>query len=226
MTTDRNRKCYYEDKTSSEFCIESYDNPCKDSIRILKAHSAPEKKEDDTCCCKDALRKALQILSNPLFDTLIDPATFSLVGDNFDTGLGNLSGISSCGDGSITLTNAETNVVTKTTFCDIILIGFTLTDGAATLAEFIKLLLKSVTKIDPKKLCCKDDDGCCCNTTKASLLANTMSLVTVGFNTSALVPNTRTGVRVLSVTKDIAWLFNTTNNRVYIACLNGIYSVV
>ena len=222
-----NRRCYYDNKTNSDWYVESYDNSCKDSIKIVKPEMEKKhKKEEVPCCCKESLRKALQILSNPLFDSLIDPATFSLVGDNFDTALGNLSGISSCGDGSLTHTNAETSNVTKTTFCDIILIGFTLTTDEGTLADFIKLLLKSVPKLDPKGLCCKENEGCCCNVTKASLLANTMSLVTVGFNTSALVPNTREGIRVLAVTKGIAWLYNTTLNRVYVACLNGIYSIV
>ena len=225
MTSDRNRKCFYDDKTNSDYCIESINNSCNDSIKIIQPRPMP-KKEEDHCCCKEALKKSLHILFDPLFDSLIDPASFSLVGDNFDTGLGNLSGISTCGDGSITHTNASTSNVTKTTFCDVILIGFTLAAGSTVLADFIKLLQKSVIKLDPKHLCCKEEDGCCCNITKASLLTSTMSLITVGFNTSALSPNTRSGIRVLAVTKEVAWLYNTTNNRVYIACLNGIYSIV
>ena len=241
MTTDRNencrrhRKCFYDDETNSEWYVESYDNSSADSIKITKPIEQKPHKKEEACCCKDALRKSLQLLSNPLLSTFITPGSFRLIGDNFNTGVGTLTSFSSCGDSTLTHTSSATpSVLTRTTFCDLIAINFTLVAAATpdlALDALVQLLTRSVERINPRYYCCVDQEECCCNLGKGAILTTSMSPVTVGLNTSALSPNRIPNLTVLTVSKDIAWLIDTTvaagtPRPVYIVCLNNVYSIV
>lgn len=230
----RNRKCFYDDETNSEWYVESYDNPCKESVKITKPKEMHQKK-DEPCCCKEALKQSLQLLTNPLISTYITPGSFRLIGDNFNTGVGTLTSFSACGDSTLTHTNTATPaVLTRTTFCDLIAINFTITAAATpdiALDALVQLLTRSIERVNPRFFCCCEESGCCCNLGKASILTTSMSPVTIGLNTSALSPNRIGNLSVLTVSKDVAWLIDTTvaagtARPVYIVCLDKIYSIV
>ena len=225
----------YPQKNSEFFVFDGADayignsSKCKECKETICHRNS----EDTECCCKDALKKSINLLLNPCLKNLINLSTFTLIGQNFATteGATTIKSIINCTDGIINFTD-ETGVLSFTTFCDLIAISFNLADvpiaGADTEEElralFSIVVQKLLPKFNPDKYCCIPDEECCCNLSKAKFLANSISPVNIQLNTSALEVNPIINLTVITVTENIAWFIND-DNTVVIACLDNIVAL-
>lgn len=191
------------------------------------------KSNQNSCCCKDALKRSFKLLLDPYIKSLIDLTTFTLIAPNYVTteNATTIKSVSTCDNDSI-FYNDDTDL-TLTTLCDLVGFNFTLntapvgclTNNSEINNAFIKAISKAIPTINTEHLCCKKEEGCCCNNSKASYLANSVSPVSIFINSSALTTNPVSNLQVISVTDSIAWFFDTETRRVYVICLNNIVAL-
>lgn len=192
----------------------------------------PKKKEDD-CCCKNSLRKAFKILLDPCIKSLIDLTSFTLIGENFTTteDATTIKSVSICKNDAITYSDSTT--LTLTTLCDLVAFSFYLNsasvacvkDDCEVANEFIRAINRLAGKKKPDDFYCKEEKGCCCNNTKAAYLAKAISPVSIIINSSALSPNLVENLQVIAIIDEVVWLFDATNRKVYVVCLNNIVAL-
>ena len=189
---------------------------------------APHKPDGNSCCCKKHIRRAIELLLDPSIRNIINLTSFTLIGQGFNTtnGATTLKSVSSCSDGLVTYTDANP-IFTATTLCDIGAITFSLIEDDTEIdcditnrERFIRYIQRNVKTVDPKQFCCGPEDDCCCNASKAQFLASSIGPINIRVNSSTF-STPLVGFTVIAVTKNIAWLINS-SNRVLIVCLDQI----
>lgn len=214
-------------------CNENQNNNSSRYLTVANEEVLPQTFERNecnrnTCCCKRALRRSLDILLNPLIRSLIDLSSFTLVGNNFNTedGATTLKTVSNCSDGLVTYSDSNP-LFNSTTICDLVLVAFSLQpdDGNNCFQgfnrdRFIRAITRCIPPINPRSLCCVEDGSCCCNSSKALFLADSIGPVNLKISSSSF-EEPLIGFTVITVTNNIAWLIND-DNRVIIVCLDKI----
>lgn len=223
------------DEGSSNFRnIDNYQVPRYPKLSTFD-NDKGKNRDKDTCCCKEGLGEALNVLLSPQLRNLINLNSFQLRGQNFSTSLATtLISTSNCPDGVITYSDPTEptagGLFNTTTLCDLTFVSFQLlADAAGTPVgftnrdRFIEFIQRAVCSVDPNRLCGKHEEECCCNQGKASFLRNTLGPVNFRINSSAtgaIVEN----VTVIAVTNNVAWFIDSalSQPRAYIACLDQI----
>ena len=151
-------------------CNENQNNNSSRYLTVANEEVLPQTFERNecnrnTCCCKRALRRSLDILLNPLIRSLIDLSSFTLVGNNFNTedGATTLKTVSNCSDGLVTYSDSNP-LFNSTTICDLVLVAFSLQpdDGNNCFQgfnrdRFIRAITRCIPPINPRSLCCVED---------------------------------------------------------------------
>lgn len=182
------------------------------------------------CCCKEGLRRSLDILTQPFIRTLIDLTSFRLIGESTATSPGTtIKSVTNCNQSTITFSDPATAAVTMTTICDLVALQF---DLAATpigdidtlpelIAFFSRIIQRILPEIDTDRFCCKEEENCCCNQSKAAFFANSVGPVNIVLNTTSGVGPLLTDLTVITVTDNVAWFIDSTGT-VFIVCLTDI----
>lgn len=184
---------------------------------------------DNSCRCKNSLKRSLDILLNPFIKSLINLTSFTLIGRNFITTNGGttLKTVSNCNDGLITYSDPNNPAFNSTTVCDLVLIAFSLLEDDTTgfcpgeiRERFINCITRCIPPINPRSLCRDGDNLQCCNKSKALFLSESIGPVNLKISSSAY-PTPLYNFTVITVNNNIAWLIND-DNRVIIVCLDDI----
>ena len=242
---DQDNDNLFDDHRCQPFCCDNFpinrcqpcfsnhiDNDNRDNDNRDRDNRDRDNRDED-CCCKQALKRSLNLLLDPCFKNLIDLTSFTLIGENFATAEGatTIKSVSKCQDSVITFSDVDCDL-TMTTLCDLVAIEFNLVPftntNANSMEELITLFSLAVRRFIPpvntKKFCCAPEEECCCNQSKASFLANSIGPVNILIDTNALSVNQLKELTVITVTKDIAWFVDPAFN-IFIVCLDNIVAL-
>lgn len=221
---------------------ESKHNQCKDDEHEHDKHEHDSNKKE-TCCCKDSMKKALELLSCPKVNPHVDFNEFGFIGKNFLVGTelennvsGNndnitspnamFNGFESCSCGLIRLSPTDDVfypipnspsiglTINHASLCNIEAIAFNF-DGprAAFEANLISLLDCS------HKKCFVKCDECCCNDSIFNSIHSSFSSNIVSLTAGWLAVR---DVKVLGRIGNVLVLSSTTTNRIYFVCLDSV----
>lgn len=215
-----------QENNNSRFSNRSSSLNCSDN------RSGFSRSNGSSCCCRNSLRESIELLTNDVIRNFIDLDSFTLIGENWASTVGQttIRSFSECNDQTIIF--SDSSGFTRTTVCDLIGLSFNLINPCSTeLCEtrltdrFSSLIQRAIPRIDGRKNCCAVEASCCCNKSKASFLANSISPVNILVNTNSLMSNALCNLSVITVSDNLAWFIDLNNRTVYIFCLNEIVAM-
>lgn len=228
---DGNSKCNCYDK--------------KDSYNCEPKDDKHEHDKKETCCCKDSMRKALELLSCPTINPYVIFNNFGFIGDSFSVGTtlnvilingDNLSspnstfnGFESCNCSSIKLSPTNTVIyapgpplgliINHISLCDIESIVFRIDTTNITRSEFEANLIQLLDDC-PEKCFIKCDE-CCCNEDVFNSIYSSFSSSVISLTAGGL---TLENAKVLGRVGNVLVLSKTSTpaNLIYFVCLDSI----
>ena len=221
LNRNRNRQSEFNDALERE--LRNIGHQCFNNTDRSSSQNS------NRCCCKEGLRRSLNIIMNPFIRSLIDLTSFRLIGQNAATSSDTtIKSVTNCNETTITFSDPETTAVNNTTICDLVAIQFDLGDtdigDIDTLPELIAFFTRIIQRILPKmntdRFCCKEETSCRCNQSKASFFANSVGPVNIVLNTSAIC-SLLEDLTVITVNNNVVWFIDD-SGTVTIACLTDI----
>ncbi|MDK2564054.1 CotA family spore coat protein [Romboutsia sedimentorum] len=239
---DGNSKCNCYDKKEDP-CYSKKEEPCYCESKDNKH----ENNKKETCCCKDSMKKSLELLTCPTVNPYVNFNQFGFIGkhllagaqltaaitdgDNISVPDATFSGFESCSCSSLRLT-PTTEVfypvpgsaslalnINHASLCNIQAVAFTYNTTAITRSEFEANLIALLD--DSHEKCSIKCEDCCCNEGVFNSIFNSFSSNIVSLTGGWLALQ---NVKVLGRVGNVLVLSNTTTtvNMIYFVCLDSI----